>query len=99
MASEKSSDSKQAAGRIDATPSISDGVLGTTYNIAEDQEVFKDTADGLAYRTVTWQRMIIIMLKVQIATGVLGIPGAMGTLGAVPGALLVVAWQAVNTCE
>lgn len=100
MASEKSNDSKHAVGPVDADvePSISNGVVGVAGSESlEDQEVFKTTSDGVDFRTVTWQRLIIILLKVQIATGVLGIPGAMGSLGAVPGALLVVGWQAMNT--
>ncbi|CAK7224438.1 hypothetical protein SBRCBS47491_005551 [Sporothrix bragantina] len=96
MASEKSGDSKLAVGPVDPEPSIRDGVVGGSTSL-EDQEVFKATDDGVDFRTVTWQRLIIILLKVQIATGVLGIPGAMGSLGAVPGALLVIGWQALNT--
>jgi hypothetical protein len=99
MASEKSNDSKHAVGPVEVEPSISNGVIGAhDANLSlEDQEVFKSTSEGVDFRTVTWQRLIIILLKVQIATGVLGIPGAMGSLGAVPGALLVIGWQAVNT--
>ena len=76
----------------DSDISIRDGT------ITDENEVFKATADGVDFRTVTWQRMIIILLKVQVATGVLGIPSAMAALGAVPGSLLVVGWQALNTC-
>lgn len=75
------------------TPSIRNGV------IVDTDEVFKTSAGGVDFRTVTWQRLIIILLKVQVATGVLGIPSAMGTLGAVPGSLVVVGWQALNTCR
>ncbi|KAK4502093.1 hypothetical protein PRZ48_007904 [Zasmidium cellare] len=72
-------------------PSIRNG------SITNQDEVFRVSADGVDFRTVTWQRLIIILLKVQVATGVLGIPSAMGTLGAVPGSLVVVGWQALNT--
>ena len=92
---EKMSISKQNVDP-EPVPSIKDGVLTDD---RENQEVFKASADGVDFRTVTWQRLIIILLKVQVATGVLGIPGAMGTLGAVPGALSVVGWQALNTCK
>lgn len=91
---EKLSIGKQAVDS-EQSPSLKDGVL---VDDRETQEVFKASADGVDFRTVTWQRLIIILLKVQVATGVLGIPGAMGTLGAVPGALSVVGWQALNTC-
>jgi len=36
---------------------------------------------------------------VIFATGVLGIPSALYSLGALPGALSVVGWGALNTCE
>lgn len=76
-------------------PSINEGAISD----GNEYEVFKSAgANGVDFRTVTWQRLIIILLKVQIATGVLGIPTAMGTLGAVPGSLVVVGWQALNTC-
>ena len=82
----------QVVDQGDSDISIRDGT------ITNENEVFKSTADGVDFRTVTWQRMIIILLKVQVATGVLGIPSAMAALGAVPGSLLVVGWQALNTC-
>lgn len=63
-----------------------------------DQEVFKKTEDGIDFRTVGWPRASIIFLKVQFAIGVLGIPSALYTLGALPGSLLVIAWGALNTC-
>ena len=64
-----------------------------------EKEVFQSDGGTVNFRTVTWQRLIIILLKVQIATGVLSIPSALGTLGAVPGALVIVGWQVINTCE
>lgn len=68
-------------------------------NAFEEREVFKTGSKVVDFRTVTWQRAIIIFLKVQIATGVLGIPGAFGSLGAVGGVLSVIAWQILNTCQ
>lgn len=65
----------------------------------EDREVFKVTNDGVDYRTVTWQRAVIIFIKTQIATGVLGIPSALHALGAVGGGICIVAFQALNCCE
>jgi hypothetical protein len=64
----------------------------------EDREVFKKSVEGVDYRTVTWQRAIIIFIKTQIATGVLGIPSALHTLGAVGGGLCIVGYQALNCC-
>ena len=39
----------------------------------DEHEVFKAGIDGVEYRTVTWQRAIIIFIKTQIAIGVLGV--------------------------
>ncbi|TVY36777.1 N amino acid transport system protein [Lachnellula occidentalis] len=65
-------------------------------SVEEDREVFKTGIDGVDFRTVTWQRAVIIFIKTQIATGVLGIPGALLSLGAVGGGLCVVGYQALN---
>ncbi|KAF2804331.1 neutral amino acid permease [Mytilinidion resinicola] len=60
-------------------------------------EVFKKNTDGVNFRTVGWVRASVIFLKVIFATGVLGIPSAMYSLGAVGGALSVIGWGALNT--
>lgn len=88
--------SKEVNNSPSPTASIEEGVVT---NAEDQQEVFRTDADAVDFRTVTWQRLIIILLKVQIATGVLSIPSAMGSLGAVPGALIIVGWQALNTCK
>lgn len=64
----------------------------------DDFEVFKQTTDGVQFRSVGWVRASVIFLKVIFATGVLSIPTAMYGLGAVGGALSVVGWGALNTC-
>jgi hypothetical protein len=74
-------------------PSLKLGIIEDDQN-----EVFKRTADGVDFRTVTWQRAIIIFIKTQIATGVLGIPSALFSLGAVGGGLCIVGYQALNCC-
>ncbi|GAB7352105.1 hypothetical protein MBLNU459_g2604t2 [Dothideomycetes sp. NU459] len=63
----------------------------------EDHEVFKKTTEGVDFRTVGWPRASVIFLKVIFATGVLSIPTAMYSLGAVGGALSVIGWGALNT--
>lgn len=93
---EKLSIAKQVIEPTDQNSSIKDGTLSDNQR---DNEVFKESADGVDFRTVTWQRLIIILLKVQVATGVLSIPSALGSLGAVPGAICIVGWQALNTCK
>ncbi|RFU30445.1 hypothetical protein B7463_g5917, partial [Scytalidium lignicola] len=63
----------------------------------DDFEIFKKNTSGVNFRTVGWPRASVIFLKVIFATGVLGIPTAMNSLGAVGGALSVIAWGAFNT--
>jgi hypothetical protein len=93
---EKCINTKAADASASEAISISEGVVS---NHQGEQEVFRTDATVVDFRTVTWQRLIIILLKVQIATGVLSIPSALGTVGAVPGAIVIVGWQALNTCE
>jgi hypothetical protein len=94
-------DEKIAVSAIDhsptsGTPSIK---AGTFEDSNEDREVFKKDTDGVEFRTVTWQRATIIFVKYTVATGILSIPSALNTLGAVGGALNVVGWGAMNACE
>lgn len=63
----------------------------------DEFEVFKKTGHGVDFRTVSWQRASILFLKILFATGVLSIPAAMYTLGAAPGALLIVGFGMLNT--
>ncbi|KAG9744156.1 amino acid transporter, partial [Aureobasidium melanogenum] len=65
--------------------------------ITEDFEVFKQTQDGVNFRTVGWPMATVIFLKTIFALGVLSIPAAMYSLGAVGGSLSVIGWQALNT--
>ncbi|KAL2678524.1 hypothetical protein Neosp_009271 [[Neocosmospora] mangrovei] len=60
-------------------------------------EVFRQTEDGVQFRTVSWQRATIIFLKIQFAMSILSVPGALATLGAVGGALSIVGWHTLNT--
>ncbi|RVX65947.1 hypothetical protein B0A52_09832 [Exophiala mesophila] len=63
----------------------------------DSREIFKDSADGVKFRTVSWQRATIIFLKIQFAMSILSVPGALATLGAVGGALSIVGWEVLNT--
>ena len=81
-------------------PSHSDGSVPTEKEgILEAREIFHDVADGVKFRTVSWQRATIIFLKIQFAMSILAVPGALATLGAVGGALSIVGWAVLNTCE
>lgn len=59
--------------------------------------MFKHVEGGVDYRTVGWPRASVIFLKVIFATGVLSIPSAMVSLGAVGGAICLIGWGAINT--
>ncbi|KKY29087.1 putative neutral amino acid [Phaeomoniella chlamydospora] len=88
--SEKGADVDVARGEISPA---------TAASIEEENEfeVFKKTKDGVDFRTVGWPRAAVIFLKVIFATGVLSIPTAMYSLGAVGGALSVIGWGILNT--
>ncbi|KAH3903750.1 hypothetical protein HBI56_170360 [Parastagonospora nodorum] len=66
-------------------------------DLENDGEVFKRGEGIEDFRTVSWVHTSMIFLKVIFATGVLTIPSAMYTLGAFPGAINVLGWQALNT--
>ncbi|RDW85501.1 hypothetical protein BP5796_03826 [Coleophoma crateriformis] len=80
-----------------AHPTYEKGVVEDVLDPLEENEVFKKTHDGVDFRTVNWPRASVIFLKVIFATGVLSIPSAMYSLGAVGGALSVIGWGALNT--
>lgn len=61
-------------------------------------EVFQETSEGVNFRSVSWQRATVLFLKIQFAMSILAVPAALGTLGAVGGALSIVGWQVLNTC-
>ncbi|KAH8170910.1 transmembrane amino acid transporter protein [Sarocladium implicatum] len=63
----------------------------------DDFEVFKRGEGNVDFRTVPWWQASMIFLKLIFATGVLTIPSAMFVLGALPGAINVLGWQALNT--
>ena len=67
--------------------------------ILEAREIFHDGAEGVKFRTVSWQRATVVFLKIQFAMSILAVPGALATLGAVGGALSIVGWMVLNTCE
>jgi hypothetical protein len=96
MSSPRYSDEKKAP--YDATVSPDPDPERAPGSVAalDDDEVFR-TDGEVNFRTVGWQRASIIFLKIIFATGVLSIPTAMVSLGAVGGAINVIAWGAFNT--
>ncbi|KAJ9150650.1 Amino acid transporter [Pleurostoma richardsiae] len=66
-------------------------------DMLEANEVFKQSADGVNFRTVSWQRATVLFLKIQFAMSILSVPGSLATLGAVGGALSIIGWEILNT--
>lgn len=79
----------------DSSLAKEDPEIGDIENF-EDNEVFKQGGD-VNFRTVGWPRATVIFLKIIFATGVLSIPDAMASLGAVGGALSLLGWSLLNT--
>ncbi|VUC37297.1 unnamed protein product [Clonostachys rosea] len=86
----------QDPGAIERAPSNGSGEL-ISLEKGVQHEVFKKGDGTVDFRTVGWIHASVIFLKVIFATGVMGIPSAMSSLGAVPGALNVLGWQFLNT--
>ncbi|KAH8648510.1 transmembrane amino acid transporter protein-domain-containing protein [Xylariales sp. PMI_506] len=63
----------------------------------ESHEVFQPTEDGVNFRTLSWTRALVLFVKINFAVSILSVPGSLGTLGAVGGALSLVGWEALNT--
>ncbi|RDW78047.1 hypothetical protein BP5796_05899 [Coleophoma crateriformis] len=63
----------------------------------EEGEVFTAGEDGVDFRTVGWIRAAMFFTKMTFAAGVLSIPSALYTLGAVAGALFIAFWGGLNT--
>ncbi|TQB71878.1 hypothetical protein MPDQ_007252 [Monascus purpureus] len=66
-------------------------------NSLEEQEVFQKTDSGVNFRNVGWFKACVIFVKILFATGVLSLPSALYSLGAVGGSISIVAWGAFNT--
>ncbi|GAA6042955.1 hypothetical protein JCM8097_000019 [Rhodosporidiobolus ruineniae] len=56
-----------------------------------------DGEGGPNYRSLGWIRTSVLLVKTQIGLGVLGIPSILGTLGLVPGIILILAIACLTT--
>lgn len=86
-------DEKKA--EIETSPDEVEVLAGEVDDISEEHEVFKKNGE-VSFRTVGWPRASVIFLKVIFATGVLSIPTAMVSLGAVGGSFNVIAWVCIE---
>lgn len=74
--------------------------LGHDSDSFEEHEVFKKVdvnSGGVSFRNVGWFKACVIFTKILFATGVLSLPTALYSLGAVGGGISIVAWGAFNT--
>ncbi|KAK5174386.1 uncharacterized protein LTR77_001466 [Saxophila tyrrhenica] len=79
-----------------STQSDPEQLHGKILDEDESHEVFQ-RGGAVNFRGVGWVRCTLIFLKVLFATGVLSIPSAMVSLGAVGGAFSVIGWGGLNT--
>lgn len=80
------------------TSAETDTGVGTISPKSEEAEVFGgDGGNAVKFRTVGWLAAAVFMIKMTFATGVLSIPAALYTLGAVAGSIFIVFWGVLNT--
>lgn len=87
-------DKEQVETRTATYDSEQTSPLGSSF---EEQEVFQKTDSGVNFRNVGWFKACVIFFKILFATGVLSLPSALYSLGAVGGSISIVAWGAFNT--
>ncbi|OAP58967.1 hypothetical protein AYL99_06264 [Fonsecaea erecta] len=83
-------------GEHQSADSIQDQYGEKTAGTVDDLETFKVADGAVNFRSVEWKRAAVIFLKIQFSTGVLSLPVAVNALGAVGGALSIIAWGALN---
>ncbi|KAH9809204.1 N amino acid transport system protein [Teratosphaeria destructans] len=85
--------------KVDNSPVSTDASAATTPPSNDEAEPFATDTNGvhINFRTVSWIKAAIFLLKMTFATGVLSIPAALYTLGAVAGAIFIVFWGLLNT--
>ena len=64
----------------------------------ESYEIFQVGADGVDFRTVSWQKATVMFLKMNFAMSILVIPSALAALGSVGCSLCIVGFTALNVC-
>ncbi|GAA5902778.1 hypothetical protein JCM8208_007062 [Rhodotorula glutinis] len=78
------------AGKKDGKPDVTQGELGAIEEEVDGVFGEQGGADTIDYRSVGWVWTSIILMKLQIGLGVLNIPSALGTLGLVPGLIILI---------
>ncbi|KAK4684283.1 hypothetical protein P7C73_g5905, partial [Tremellales sp. Uapishka_1] len=69
---------------------LSSSAVEVVYDQKAVDAVFGEQSDGhVKYTTMGWMKTAIVLLKVQIALGVLAMPTVLLTVGAVPGVIVI----------
>ncbi|ORY88580.1 transmembrane amino acid transporter [Leucosporidium creatinivorum] len=80
-------------GLFERQDKVDEGVeisVGRPQEPVEEQGVFGATEEGgVNYKTVSWTRASVVLMKAQIGLGVLGIPSIFQVLGLIPGIILL----------
>ncbi|TIB62952.1 hypothetical protein E3P78_02159 [Wallemia ichthyophaga] len=64
----------------------------------KDEEAVFEAHDGeLEFQTLNWPMAAIVMTKIQFGLGILSVPSAFATLGAVPGVIILLVMAAMTT--
>ncbi|KAL2415613.1 Transmembrane transporter [Exophiala dermatitidis] len=82
--------------RDGSLPSDHADASGDITGHAGELEIFKADEGAVNFRTVGWKRAAVIFFKIQFSTGVLSLPVALNTLGAVGGSLSIIGWGLLN---
>jgi len=80
-------------------PELSKVGVGTDIEDGESREVFRTGVEGVEFRTVTWQRAVILFCKINFAMSILATPEALGSLGAAGGAITFASFICLNICK
>lgn len=74
------------------------GAVNDEKNVEAPDEVFGAPEEGgVDYRSVSWTGAAILMMKSEMGIGILSIPQAFGTLGLIPGIIVLLAISAITT--
>lgn len=74
------------------------GTVKDEKNVEAPDEVFGAAEEGgVDYRSVSWTGAAILMMKSEMGIGILSIPQAFGTLGLIPGIIVLLAISAITT--
>ena len=74
------------------------GAMKEEKNVDVQDEVFGATEEGgVEYRSVGWLGASVLMMKSEMGIGILSIPQAFGTLGLIPGIIVLLAISIITT--